>query len=349
MKSKIRAIFILAILIFSPRFLPEGIIDYYSQTIYPRISSFFGLLFDGINISVGDILYIIVLAFILLWLFKGKKSLKTVLNFLIIFVFWFQLSWGLNYYRTPVEETFQLNTEEIGLEEFELLYEHVLDRTIEEKANWDTIYESRLSFSKVDFYKNIQEKFKNHIGSQSIPIRIKYSLLSEPISYLGTSGYLNPFTHEAHINKNDPIFTQGFTICHEAAHQIGIARENEASYYGFLASASSSDVRFRYSAYFTALRYLLRYGKVKFSEYFECFYEKIPSSIIQDFDQLKKHQKQYKNVFYSVSSSFYDVYLKLNNQKDGKKSYGRVTNLFFGLYRKERLEGNENGLLYRND
>ena len=109
-------------------------------------------------------------------------------------------------------------------------------------------------------------------------------------------------------SKNDPIFTQGFTICHEAAHQIGIARENEASYYGFLASASSSDVRFCYSAYFTALRYLLRYGKMKFSEYFECFYEKIPSNIIQDFDQLKKHQKQYKNVFHSVSSSFYDIF-----------------------------------------
>ena len=339
-------VLIITILIFSPRVLPKSIVDYYCQVVYPSISTFLGFLFNQINVSIGDILLIMTLVFIIVWLIRGKKSLRVVLNFFIILIFLFQFSWGLNYYRTPVEEKFQLNTNDLDIDEFELLYKQVLNRAIIEKANWDSISKNRLRFSTINLPKGIEEKFKSTIGSKSIPIRVKYSLLSEPISYLGTSGYLNPFTHEAHLNKNNPIFTQGFTACHEAAHQIGIARENEASYYGFLTSASCSDIHFRYSAYFTALRYLLGYGKAKFPESFERFYNKIPSEIIQDFKLLKEHQEKYQGPLHLISSSFYDLYLKLNNQKKGKKSYGRFTNLLFGLYRKEKSEKNKNGLLY---
>ena len=340
---------ILAIVVFSPRFFPKEIIDYYSQSIYPIISSFFWFLFGQTDISIGDIFGVAVLAYIVIWIIKGKKSFKKVLNFFIIFIFWFQFSWGLNYYRTPVEKKLQLKVEDMGLEELKPLYERVLSLAIQEKANWDTILKSHLSLSNHDLSKGIQEQFKNRLGNRSIPIRVKNSLLSEPISYLRTSGYLNPFTHEAHVNKNDPIFTQGFTACHEAAHQMGIARENEASYYGFIASASSSNPKFRYSAYFTVLGYLLRYVKVKFPESFESFYEKIPAEIILDFEQLKKHSEQYETIFGHISSTFYDLYLKLNNQKEGRKSYGRVTNLIFGLYRKELSERSKDGLLYNGD
>ena len=50
---------------------------------------------------------------------------------------------------------------------------------------------------------------------------------------MGFSGYLNPFTLEAHINSTLPKISLPITIAHEMAHQNGIAAENDANFMGF--------------------------------------------------------------------------------------------------------------------
>jgi hypothetical protein len=61
----------------------------------------------------------------------------------------------------------------------------------------------------------------------------KKSLISLPLTYMGFSGYLNPFTNEAQVNYLGPMYTFPTTTCHEMAHQLGFASETECNLLAF--------------------------------------------------------------------------------------------------------------------
>ena len=74
---------------------------------------------------------------------------------------------------------------------------------------------------------------------------------------MGFTGYINPFTLEANINYNIPKISIPVTICHEIAHQIGYAFEDEANYIAIKALSNSNDNFLRYSGNLMAVQYLL--------------------------------------------------------------------------------------------
>ena len=78
------------------------------------------------------------------------------------------------------------------------------------------------------------------------------------LSALGLAGFYSPLTGEAVVNPGDCPDTLPFTICHELAHQAGIAREDEANFCAFLACERGNLPRFRYAACFTTLLYTMR-------------------------------------------------------------------------------------------
>src|SRR6185295_8496826 len=49
-----------------------------------------------------------------------------------------------------------------------------------------------------------------------------------------------------------------YTTCHELAHQIGYAKEDEANFAGYLAATSSTDTLFHYSTYLDLFLYANR-------------------------------------------------------------------------------------------
>ena len=83
------------------------------------------------------------------------------------------------------------------------------------------------------------------------------SIFSTPLSYMGFSGYINPFTLEANINYNIPKISFPVTICHEIAHQIGYAFEDEANYIAIKVLSNSNDNFLKYSGNLMAVQYLL--------------------------------------------------------------------------------------------
>jgi hypothetical protein len=81
---------------------------------------------------------------------------------------------------------------------------------------------------------------------------IKPSLLTPLLNYIGTSGYYNPFTSEAQMNYQMPVFNRPFVACHEMSHQMGYGAEDEANFVGFWPHWLS-DRLLRYSAYNVAV------------------------------------------------------------------------------------------------
>ena len=86
--------------------------------------------------------------------------------------------------------------------------------------------------------------------------KVKKSLLSLPLSYMGYSGYLNPFTLESQINAKMPPISQIITSFHEAAHQLGYANEKEANFIAYLSAIKNNDPYVKYAGYTFAFRYL---------------------------------------------------------------------------------------------
>ena len=85
------------------------------------------------------------------------------------------------------------------------------------------------------------------------PSALKKSLLSLPLSYMGYSGYLNPFTLESQVNAKMPIQSLITTSLHETAHQMGYASEKEANFIAYLSAIKSKDPYIQYAGTFLHL------------------------------------------------------------------------------------------------
>lgn len=316
---------------------PSFIEIYYSKGLYLYLSRFFRILFGWIPFSIGDILYLILGYLIIKSIYKSFKNRK--INFLKIISFFsimyccFHFFWGFNYYRLPLFKT--LNIEKIeyspsDLEEFaNLLIGKIND--IQVKITKEDSLKVTIPYSKKQIYKKAQNGY-THLANiypqfEYKTTSIKNSLISIPMTYLGTSGYLNPFTNEAQVNSLNPLINYPATTCHEMAHQIGFAAENEANFVGFLVSIHNQDLYFQFSGYYMALRYILnelyRLDKVKY----KLIFEKINKGIIKNMIESQKFWQSYQNPIEPYTKRMFDVFLKVNKQTEGINSY----NLMVGM------------------
>jgi hypothetical protein len=161
---------------------------------------------------------------------------------------------------------------------------------------------------------------------------IKISQFSTLLSYMGFSGYINPFTLEAHLNKNIPKISYPFTISHEIAHQYGISFENEANFFGLKNTLNSKDKVINYSGELVALQYLLYDLRLKDKKGGSKLVDKLNGGVIKNLQEKRSYSEKFKNPFEPYIKKIYDLFLKSNNQNNGIKSYNLVVNLLIQDY-----------------
>ena len=251
-------------------FFPDTIEKYYSNGLYLKIAWLSRSILGNISFSVGDIIYIILIFLAIKWFWKSRKKWKfqwklqllSITSVISIFYFFFTLLWGLNYLRIPLYQKLSIEKEytKTELETFTLALIHKTNSLQLQLTSTDTATViipytlKEIHTQSLSSYQNLEQhyssfKYKNE--------SVKSSLLSLPLSYMGFSGYLNPFSNEAQVNNRIPKYNLPVTTCHEIAHQIGYASESEANFIGFMATIHSSDLYFQYSGYSFALRYCL--------------------------------------------------------------------------------------------
>src|SRR5690606_35622541 len=142
--------------------------------------------------------------------------------------------------------------------------------------------------------------------------------------YLGIQGYYNPFTGEAQVNNTLPPFMLPFVVCHEMAHQSGIAAEDDANLLAYAICTAAPDSTFAYSGYFTRWLYtqprLTQMDSVKAN----AMMERLNPISRAQLDTLRAMRRKYRNGISNYSGALYDSYLRLHNQKDGIRSYNNV-------------------------
>jgi len=320
---------------------PDFIEKYYSNGFYPYISSFFRIILGWIPFSLGDLLLLIALIYIIVSIFrfiktKPKKYKTAFFNIgstLSILYFCFYLFWGLNYYRNPLQKSMKIKIPKYDIEELTFLTEKLLMKTQEihfKLTQNDTIpvqtvfTQTELLNKTINGYDFLAKKHPQF--TYNYPI-VKKSIFSTPMSYAGFSGYLNPLTGEAHVNYNSLDFNIPATASHEVAHQIGYANESEANFIGYLAAINNPDLLFQYSGYLMALQYSLTNVYRADKELYKEINNRLPIGVKKNLSDNFKQFKKYKNPLKPYFHKVYSLFLKANHQKDGMKSYGKMVGL----------------------
>ncbi len=317
---------------------PDFIEQFYSKGLYVFISSLLRILLGWIPFSVGDVFYIVIVVVILKigYLFFKNNSYNfkiTAYRFgsLISVVFFaFYFFWGLNYFRTPLNKRLNISNESYSNEELIDFTQKLISK----------INEVQLQITKNDSIVVLNPNSKSEIEQQVTDAylqlameyptfsykhpSIKKSIFSLPLTYMGFAGYLNPFTNEAQVNAQIPKNTYPATLCHETAHQIGIASESEANFTGYLASIHAKNIYFNYAGYLMALQYALFEVYNYNPDTFKSLITTIHKGILKDMQQNQNFWNTYKNWSQKYFKTFYDSYLKANKQKEGIRSYNKM-------------------------
>ena len=317
--------------------LPHFIEIIYARSLYPLIAVVNRWIVAWFPFSVGDLVYFWGAAYLIYQVLQliiqirhPKQQLIKISTFLLKTVWIFYLSWGLNYFREPLAKSLDLSIEKYTAEELLEVTDSLINRTNTLQmylAGNDTLavqipYSLENILHKVPAGYHEIEKYLN--VKYPAPC-IKTSLFSKQISYMSVSGYLNPFTGEAQINKLYPEVFMPDIASHEVAHQLGYAPENEANFLGYLAATHHPDLYFNYSGNIDALYYFLvevrRYDRDIYSKYIK----KLHKGVLKNFREAQEFHRKYKA---SVDfSSTYDAYLKINKQKSGIRSYNEMVGL----------------------
>ena len=333
-----------------------GSSELFTDELYPKINGFLGKMFyllsARFSFSLGDIFYLILIllgiiffANLIFRLLKKRYtevnvSIRRLIYFLAGFYLYFHLVWGFNYYKTPINESYDVELN--SLNELKVLAEIYFLKTMAYRTQVEEDENGvfKMSISKDEINRLIDQssekisiKYPELRLSAQVGANIKSSLFSEVFSHLGVSGYYNPFTNEGQYNALMADSNLLFTQLHETAHQWGFATEDEANFVGFLLGISSDHHDLLYVSNYRAMRSILNriywYDPLFVKNYVENRYsEAMKRDRAYEIEIAMKYSGKTEEAFSFMNEAF----LKLNNQ-EGLESYGRFVELLVGYNR----------------
>jgi len=330
---------------------PDFIESYYSNGLYQFTSKTLRIVFGWMPFSIGDLLYTVAGIYTIRWvIINRKRVIKNtkawcidVLSALSLVYFAFHFFWGMNYYRLPIHKSLNIDNK-YTTEELVAVTKKLIKKSnaIQFSIRKNDSLKIEIPYSKQELlhkttngYELLAEKFPSLKYS---PISTKLSIYSIPLTYMGFSGYLNPFTNEAQIDGLIPSYKFPTTACHEEAHQLGFAAENEANFIGCLASIYNEDVYYKYSGYIFALRHCLNELYRRDVGCYEDLVETVNKGILKNYNESYDLWKSYQNPLEPIFKSTFNSFLKANKQDKGIKSYSYAVALFVSYFKDNQVE-----------
>jgi len=351
-KKKILALLLVVqIIVVNLLALVPGFVEkWYSNGLFPYLSKGSRILLGRIGFSVGDILYFTAIFFCIRWLWIKRKTWRrqykanflTIAATLSVVYFLFNFLWAMNYRRVQLHEKMGMD-KEYALEELVAFTKRLILKTnathsqIQQNDSLKAVNPytvDEIYLKAINGYDNLEKQYPYFAFKHE---SIKSSLMSTPLSYMGFGGYLNPFTNEAQVNCNLPKYNLPTTTCHEMSHQIGYASESEANFIGYMASVYNDDLYFKYSGYSFALRYCMNNIAKKDEKLAKSLVPLINKGVIANFKETEKFNEEYDSFIEDIFKYVYDNFLKMNQQKDGLKTYSKFIGLLVNYYKDKEL------------
>lgn len=350
LKARLIAIATLAVTIFMLMIAadhPHFVERYYSEGLYIAVCRVLHPLVNIFPFSVGDLLYIAAVAWLFYALFvlirrAFKREFKPAGLFLLRLiisiqsaVLLFYLCWGMNYFRPAAAERLNLRDSNYTTADMIAVTGMLIDSANATRAR---VTGADLRQSNSSIYQTAVRAVSK-LSADSVNFRtynpgVKPSLLTPLLNYMSTSGYFNPFTGEAQINYQMPIFERPVTACHEMSHQMGYGAEDEANFGGFIAGIGSHDRLLRYSAYHLAVEEFMHAVHRRDTIAHKELKTHISKAVYSDFKAEQAYWISYENKMGILSGIFYDNFLKANNQPLGMRTYNRMVLLVMAKFKR---------------
>ena len=181
-------------------------------------------------------------------------------------------------------------------------------------------------------YERLGERYGVFAGGSTVPVKALL-LAGEPLLLSGHVGIFWSPTGEATVPLNCAVADQPYIMCHEAAHRLGIASEQEANFAAYLACSTNEDVRFAYAGNLSAFGYCLNAlwgqdpqtaGQLLEETVAVPELEQGVRLVMGDRAATQEWYARYEGPFEEVGQAVNDSYLKGFGQQEGVRSYGLV-------------------------
>lgn len=279
---------------------------------------------------------------------NGPWALAAVLWIVAVFY----ASWGLNYARAPAY--IRLGWEPIQLDELEDPDELRELAAVISKLTRETYLEIHGSEDAgaptdpppyLELHRAIEQGYMNATSEMGLPDSYarpfpppKPLISSWLFTRLGISGFYFPFTGEANFNHMPPAWAQPMTLAHEKAHQRGVASEDEANFFGFLACLHSPDPHVRYAALMFAERQLLYPLFYQDPDAAIALHESRLPGMQRDRDASRAFWLGHDSAWTEVGGALNHAYLRINRVEGGTRSYSMSGRLMVSLNRRFPIE-----------
>ncbi len=331
-----------AVLQFCARHI-SGFGEAYCLRVYPWIVGIYGRFFGIFPFSVAEIL----LYLCIIWLICGglshiirlflrkegwREAAARVFSALFLFAgllaFLYTACCGINYYRRPFSSYLDLQVRESSVDELRDLCGYLV-RMVNETTDGAEYDPSWIAEG---------QEAMNRLAGEYPPLagyypRPKPLAVSWILSVQQLSGIYSPFTVEANFNADMTGYNIPHTICHELSHLRGFMREDEANFIGYLACVGSENRAFRYSGYLTGWVYAGNALAAQDPEGYRMLRDRLNEKAVADLAANNAFWNRYEGKVAEAANQMNDAYLKINDQPDGVRSYGRMVDLMLAYQR----------------
>jgi hypothetical protein len=300
----------------------------FSDTIFPVLQYVRCGIFSVVPWSVGDLVYVVAMVYLIgqfFFFIKLKKyAQKTqwliaswkIAQLIAVISILLYLFWSALYAQDTLSQKLHLNSSDsISPNKLAAFDSSLIHRINNLAPQVDSLSLMLCDSLAANAYQDLGLRFNT---------QTKQSLFARALPYLGISGYFNPFTGEAQIDNKTPNFLLPFLMCHEMAHQIGIAAEDDANLMAYIRCAESKNPTFQYSAYFNI--WLYAHSKVYQMDSIKANHLKrqLNPISLSHINLIKSRQAQYHTFLDDWSTYIFDAFLKIGNQSEGIESYRNV-------------------------
>jgi Protein of unknown function (DUF3810) len=239
-----------------------------------------------------------------------------------LYALWFELSWGWNYARAPIESRVHFDQSRVTPESAAALRRRAMAEMNALAAAAHARAELPLDLDELraawlPAVQRAGDDWTPWVGNA------KPTIADPFMQATGTSGFINPLTLNVALASDLLWFERPFDIAHEWSHDAAYAREDEANYLAIVTALRSPDPVMQYSGWFELFLYLPQKHHYAHREF-------VPL-VWQDFAALRKRDARHINTRLAHWSwRTYNVYLKSNRISSGIENYDEVTRLMLG-------------------
>jgi Protein of unknown function (DUF3810) len=302
---------------------------------YPHWESLASAITTPLPWSLGDVAALAGVAAIV-WLIvrfgrrRGRPKARDVAMLLLdcavvagIYSVWFEVSWGWNYARAPIETRVRFDASRVTPQAASALRDRAVGRLnlLAAKAHARAAVPLDLAALFAAWLPAVQrggDDWSPQVGPAKPTIADPFMLAT------GTSGFINPLTLNVAMASDLLWFERPFDMAHEWSHDAAYAREDEANYLAILTCLRSPDPAMQYSGWFELFLYLPQkrhYAKRDFAPL-----------VWADFKALRERNERHINVILAHWTwRTYNAYLKSNRIASGIANYDEVTRLMLGV------------------